>query len=77
MKKVVLCSFKPFGGRSYAYFTDIEDLQPEDLVVVEANTKYNPFPALVVRVTQVEDIPADQSALASAWVLNKVSKRNN
>jgi hypothetical protein len=67
MSKKIQCVLVSFGdSRNYEYFSVIEDLKVDDLVVVEAGNTYGL--ATVVAV----DVPKSK---ASKWVIQKVSTK--
>lgn len=55
------------GVKRYSYFTDIEDLDWQDVVVVE--TRYGIRTAVFMNYTEADSIAAEK---ASAWIVQKV-----
>lgn len=55
------------GDKRYSYFTDIEDLDWQDTVVVE--TRYGVKTAVFMTYIDVDSVAAEK---ASAWIVQKV-----
>ncbi|MFA6941449.1 MAG: hypothetical protein WCQ54_10825, partial [Clostridiaceae bacterium] len=58
---------KEMGDKKYSYFTDIEDLDWEDVVVVE--TRYGLKTAVFMNYLEDNEPAAEK---ASAWIVQKV-----
>ena len=65
-KFIVLVTFGP-GGKKYAYFTYLSDLEVGDLVVVETPRQHS-----IVTVVQVDNISTEAASHAAKWIVDVV-----
>jgi len=65
------------NSKPYSFFTDIEDLSVNDLVVVQTAGKSNRFGMAICQVSAIEGLTKYQRDLASEWVIQKIDLKTH
>lgn len=72
--KIVTVVFDEFSNNPYAYYTDIENLTKDDLVVVQVKNKQkSPLGFDIAKVYQVEGLMVNEIKRAEKWIVCRVN----